>query len=293
MTIAIATCRELPDGDEDAGLLRTALSDRGLAGEWRDWRDPAVDWAGYDLVIIRSTWDYTSDLQTFLDWAARVPRLDNPLPVLTWNTDKVYLRDLAAAGVPVVPTSWAGPGEPVELPAAGEFVVKPSVGAGSKGAGRFAAGDRTALDHAARLHEAGRTVMVQPYLGQVDTDGETALIYLDGRFSHAIRKGAMLPELSVNELDVQYSRSLYVDERITARTPSKAELALGEAALGSVRDRFGGDLLYARVDLLPTSDGPVVIELELVEPSLFLEFADGGADRLADAIAGRLVRPTV
>jgi hypothetical protein len=289
MSIAIATCSALPTGDDDAPLLRTALRARGVDASWRIWDDSTVDWADFDLVVIRSTWDYTHDLARFLSWADSVGPLLNPADVLAWNTDKSYLRDLSVGGVPVVPTTWAAPGESVDLPEHGEFVVKPSVGAGSKGAGRFTSDDAdAALAHARALHDARRVVMVQPYLGDVDAAGETALIYFDGRFSHAIRKAAMLPAKTVNDLDVAYSRSLYVDEKISARTPGADERQLGEQALAFVRAKFGADLLYTRVDVLPSGDGPVIIELELVEPSLFLEFADGSADALADAILARL-----
>ena len=162
------------------------------------WDDPSVDWSEADLVVIRSTWDYTERREDFLAWAAGIPALANPLPVLSWNSDKTYLRELASAGLPVVPTDWAEPGEDVDLPAGRDFVVKPAVGAGSMGAGRFSATDpdahAAARRHIARLHELGRTVMVQPYLDGVDQAGETALIYLGGAFSHAIRKAPMLPE---------------------------------------------------------------------------------------------------
>jgi glutathione synthase/RimK-type ligase-like ATP-grasp enzyme len=292
MTIAIATCRDLPDGDEDAAALKQALGERGIPATWCVWNDPGVEWSPFDLVIIRSTWDYTSDLRGFLNWADTLDRVSNPANVLRWNTDKAYLRDLAVASIPIVPTIWAAPGAAVELPPAGEFVIKPSVGAGSKGAGRFEAGDPAALGHAEHLHAAGRTVMVQPYLAGVDTAGETALVYFGGQFSHAIGKAAMLPEAGANALDQAYSRSLYVDERISRRVPTDRELALGERVSRYVRDRVGTDLLYSRVDLLPTADGPVVIEVELVEPSLFLEFADGAVDRFADVIASWLVRLT-
>jgi glutathione synthase/RimK-type ligase-like ATP-grasp enzyme len=291
MTVAIATCSALPDGDEDAALLRHAFGQRGIAARWRIWDDPGVSWPEHELVVVRSTWDYTADRGAFLDWAAGIERLLNPAGVLAWNTDKTYLRELAAAGVAIVPTSWAAPGERPELPAAGEFVVKPSIGAGAKGAGRFRAGDPDALAHARSLHAAGRTVMVQPYLDGVDVTGETALVYLDGRFSHAIAKSAMLPARTVNALDPGYSRSLHVAEQITVRTPSEAELAAADLVTHVVRRKFGGDPLYARIDLLPSAQGPLLIELELTEPSLFLGFARGSADTLVAAIERRLSLP--
>lgn len=283
--VLIATCADLPRGDDDREVLAAALAARGLDAQWAVWDDPSVNWA-QALVVIRSTWDYTPRRAEFLNWARSVPRLLNPVEVLEWNSDKVYLRELTDAGVPVVPTLWAAVGEPVRLPDAAEFVLKPSVGAGSRGAGRFEAAQRgEALTHAQRLHDAGRTVMAQPYLSAVDSAGETALVYLDGVFSHAVRKAAMLPGGTVHGL---HSYSLYVEETISARVPDVAELAVGEAAMALLRTRFAGDLLYARVDLLPTSDGPVIVELEVTEPSLFLVDGDGAADRLAAAIAGRL-----
>jgi glutathione synthase/RimK-type ligase-like ATP-grasp enzyme len=284
-SVVLATCAALPDGDEDGATLLAALTAAGVDARWQAWTDDRADWSA-DLCVIRSTWDYTLDREAYLRWVAAVPRLVNPARVVGWNSDKIYLRDLAAVGVPVVPTSWAAPGEVADLPSGSEFVVKPSVGAGSRGAGRFAAAEvEAALLHVTALHEAGRTVLVQPYLSGVDTAGETALVYFDGVFSHAIGKGAMLPEGSVHAHD---ARVLYVEERISARTPTAQELAVGSLVMNLLRDRFGGDLLYARVDLLPGADGPVLVELELTEPSLFLGYADGAADRFATAIARRL-----
>lgn len=278
--VLIATCADLPDGDEDAPALTAALAAHGVEARFAVWSDPSVDWTSAP-VILRNTWDYHAALADFLAWTRSVPRLFNDADVIAWNTDKLYLRDLADAGVPTVPTVFAAPGEPVELPE-GEFVVKPSVGAGSRGAGRFGAGTRDAArEHAAGLHAHGRTVLVQPFLAGVDTAGETALLYAAGEFSHAIRKGAMLTADSAHAVD---GGSLFVPENITARDPDAAELAVGEQALAAVRERFGTPL-YARVDLLPSAQGPVVTELELAEPSLFLGHADGAADRFAAAFA--------
>jgi hypothetical protein len=290
-SVALATCAEMPSGDEDSRLLDPALRIDGFDVSWQVWNDPATDWSRFDLVIVRSTWDYAVDRGAFIDWARSVPRLANPAAVLAWNTDKTYLRDLADAGIDVVPTAWIEPGQAVELPG-GEFVVKPSVGASSNGAGRFDSAAAGQLDaaraHAGMLHDAGRTVMVQPYLADVDTAGETALVYVDGKFSHAVRKGAMLPQSAAYELASGLSTSLSLIERITPRAPDAAELRLGGQVLDLIRARFGEDLLYTRIDLLPTPDGPVLIELELTEPSLFLEHAAAAAGQLAAAVANRL-----
>jgi hypothetical protein len=287
LRIAVATCRALPAGDEDAQLLRETSAARSITADWVVWDDPDVDWDSFDLTVIRSTWDYTADRDAFLLWAANTPRLHNPAPVLAWNSDKIYLRDLADAGIATVPTRWVGPDQSFE-PIDGEYVLKPTVGAGSKGAGRFdsrrTGNNESAIAHLTALHEAGRTVMVQPYLADVDLRGEAGLVYLGGEFSHAITKGAMLGPDDVNALEPGYSRSLYVEERIRPRLASADERALGDQVIAFVRARFG-PLLYARVDLLPTPGGPVVIEVELTEPSLFLRHDPPSADRLVAAIA--------
>ena len=286
-SVALVTCAQLPAGDEDGDELVTALSARGVKAEWLAWDDPDVTW-NHDLVVVRSTWDYTPRREEFLAWSRTVPTLANPAVAIAWNSDKTYLRDLAAAGVPVVTTDWVEPGHAVRLPAEGEFVVKPSVGAGSLGAGRFLAAERTAaVAHVARLHAVGRTAMVQPYLAGVDAHGERALIYIDGKYSHAVTKAAMLSRGTVHDVTASTSHSLFVEERIGRARPSRAERAVADAVLREVARRFSGQMLYARVDLVPASDGPAVLELELVEPSLFLSYSDGAAQRLVEAIASR------
>lgn len=288
--VLLATCEELPDGDEDGAILLDALAARDVSASWVAWTDPDVDWAS-GLVVLRSAWDYTNDRDAFLRWITSLPRVANDAAVVHWNTDKVYLGDLAAAGVPTVPTALAPPGAAVAFPDGAEFVVKPSVGAGSRGVGRFTP-DRVAAAalHVAHLHAAGRTALVQPYLGAVDAAGETALIYVDGEFSHAVRKGPMLPDGVAHPIQ---GWELYIEEQITPRTPDAAELAVGTAALDAVRSRFGADQLYTRVDLLPSPDGPMVVELELTEPSLFLQYGSVDSDpatTFAAAVAERAAR---
>jgi glutathione synthase/RimK-type ligase-like ATP-grasp enzyme len=212
--------------------------------------------------------------------------------VIAWNTDKRYLRELAAAGVPVVPTTWVAPEDAWSPPTDGEWVVKPAVSIGSRDTGRYALPAQRELvaAHVARLQAAGRLAMVQPYIPSVDRYGETALIYLGGAYSHAIRKGPMLagPDPAVQGTD---TGALYVEEEITARTPTDAERAAAEATLRALPFDASG-LLYARVDLLDTPDGPIVIEVELTEPSLFVGTAPGAADRFAAAVAARLAHAT-
>ncbi|MGK5443988.1 ATP-grasp domain-containing protein [Micromonospora sp. URMC 105] len=290
--VALVTCDRLADLDPDDRLVLAPLAARGVTAEAAVWDDPGVDWAGYDLVVLRSPWDYALRRDEFVAWAQTVPALVNPADVVRWNTDKRYLGELSAAGVPVVTTSWVAPGETWRPADSGEYVIKPAVSAGSQDTGRYDLADpehrELAAAHVRRLSDAGRLTMVQPYLDAVDTAGETALLFLAGpqglAFSHAIRKGAMLdgPDLGVE--------GLYKPEQISARTAGPEELAVAERVLAQVPG--GSDrLLYARVDLIPGPDGaPVLVELELTEPSLFLGYADGAADRLADAIRTHLAR---
>ena len=287
--VAFVTCAELPDLDPDDRLLLEPLAARGVPVDAVAWDADGVDWASYRLAVLRSPWDYAAHRDEFIAWAATVPALANPADVVRWNTDKRYLHDLSAAGMPTVPTTWVEPGDAWTPASDGEYVVKPAVSAGSKDTGRYDLADadhrRLAVEHVDRLQAARRSVMVQPYLSAVDTAGETALLFLAGpdglAFSHAIRKGPMLtgPDFGV--------AGLYKEESITARTPGPLEHALARQVLAAVPGG-AGRLLYARVDLIPGSDGsPLLVEVELTEPSLFLANAEGAADRLADAIAAR------
>jgi glutathione synthase/RimK-type ligase-like ATP-grasp enzyme len=254
------------DPDEPAllgALERAGVSVRGVA-----W-DADVDWSAYDLVVVRSTWDYVERREEFLDWADSVPRLANPASVLRWNTDKRYLARLASAGVPVVPTSYiTGDFDPPQ----GEYVVKPTVSAGAMDTSRYGPTDEEAARaHVDRLLASGREAMVQPYLPSVETAQETSLLYLGGTFTHGARKGRVLSgrgALSPNEWD------------LGPREPSAAERDVAEQVLAAVDE----PLLYARVDLLAGPDGPLLLELELTEPYLFLGYCEGAADRLAGAI---------
>jgi hypothetical protein len=272
--IALATCRDLPDGDPDDRPLRDALG-----AEFVAWDDPAVDWAAYDAVVLRSPWDYAGRRDEFVAWAEAVgPALHNPAHVVRWNTDKRYLGELAEAGLPVLETAFLEPGEPFVAPGA-PFVVKPAVSAGAKDTARHD-DPATAAEHVGALHTTGRVAMVQPYVEAIDEAGETALLYLDGAYSHAIRKGPLL----IDE-PAQDPSGLFVSEDIRPREPSAEERAAADRVMAWVSERFG-TLLYARVDLLP-GDEPLLLELELTEPSLFLGHAMGATERLAAAVLGR------
>jgi glutathione synthase/RimK-type ligase-like ATP-grasp enzyme len=268
--VALATCAEIPEGDEDFPALIAALAELGIEAEPAVW-DAEADWCRFELVVLRSTWDYAERRDAFLAWARSLPRVLNPVPVLEWNTDKQrYLTDLAAAGVPIAPTEFVAPGENLDPPG-GPFVVKPAISAGGRSSAQFRPGELEAAHGlVARIHADGRTAMVQPYLGDVD---ETDLVYLDGRYSHALHRRVPLP--TAGERDV-----FYLDEELRPAQAGTRDRTVAEQALAATP----AELLYGRVDLV---DG-AVLELELAEPSLYLAFGDGAAARLAAAISQRL-----
>jgi hypothetical protein len=283
VTITFVSTSWALEFDADLPLLLDAARRRGIDAEITTWDDPAVDWTAYDAVVVRSCWDYISRRDEFLAWAASVPRLHNSREVLTWNTDKVYLRQIEAAGVSIIETRWdVADGD--DLGDHAEWVVKPSVSAGSLDTARWES-RADVYAHSAALVGAGRTSMTQPYISSVDDEGETAMLFFGGEFSHAIRKGPIL----VRGEGIRQDRDgRGVNE---VRTPTRAQHEVAAAALAAVDEVLGhpADLLYARVDLVTGADGsPLLIELELTEPYLFLALADGGAGRLVDAVAARI-----
>ncbi|MFS8199538.1 ATP-grasp domain-containing protein [Streptomyces sp. CWNU-52B] len=287
--IALVTCQEVRESGYDRDLpvladaVRKAGGDIDVEAEVEVvcWDDSDVEWGGFDLVLIRSTWDYSWRAAEYLAWAERcgaVTTLANPAEVVRWNADKRYLGDLAAAGVPVVDTRYLAPGDPVDLPADSEYVVKPTSGAGARYAARYTPKDQeAAVRHLERMHAEGLTAMVQPYVRSIDTAGERALQFFGGRFLHAIRKGAVLePGTAFDDQKVPHPN-------LRTWQPTPAELAVAERALAAVPG--APELLYARVDLVDGDDGtPRVMELELVEPNLFLFLHEASVPVVAEAV---------
>lgn len=275
--IAIATCAAYPELKGDDELLCAALRQRGREAGLAVWDDDAVDWAGYDLCLVRSTWDYHDKYEEFLAWTRRVEavaELRNPADLIAWNSDKRYLRELAEAGVPTVPTLWAERGTEIDLvgklAARGwdEVVVKPVVDLGAKNLRRARgseAGD--ALAEVLARQEA----MVQPFLPSLEAEGELSLIYVEGSFSHAVRKRPADGDFRVQSI---------WGGTVNAAEANPAHVAVAEQALAQLDE----PPLYARVDLVSDlDDNPALIELELIEPNLYLGTDPTAVDRLADA----------
>jgi hypothetical protein len=279
LDVALVSCRELPKVDRDQAPLLDALRAAGLRAEVLGWDDPGADFSSARLTLLRATWNYSRQPQRFVDWLARtaaVSALWNPLPVVRWNLHKSYLLDLARAGVPVTPTHLLRRGSAerlADLAAArgwSDVVVKPAVSAGSRLTLRAGAATEPAESHLRAL-VAQEDALVQPYLPAVEGHGERCLIFIDGELTHAVRKAprfAGQPESITGPVEV-----------------SQAEAALGHAALAAIP----GPALYARVDVAPGPDGaPVLMELELIEPSLFFPLGPPAVERLVEVIRKRL-----
>ncbi len=281
MKLRIATCKALPERDVDAEPLAAALARGGFDAMLVPWEDPAA-WSGPTATVIRSTWNYALEVDTYLAWIDHVSAqgpLFNPAAVVKANVHKRYLLALAARGLPVVPTRLVERGRAAAegaaaIAAAGgagatRIVIKPEVGAGSLGTQVFAVGDAAAAAHLADLTTRG-AALVQPYLPSVEAYGERSLVWIDGALSHAIRKA---PRFAGDAEQVEGPFAIADDER-----------AIAETALASF-----GDLLYGRVDLARDAAGtPCIMELELVEPSLFFAHQPGSADRFVAGLARRL-----
>jgi hypothetical protein len=292
MRIAIASFSDMPPEFRDDELLAEALRERGAEASIETWDDPAVDWDGFDLVVIRSTWDYALRRDQFLAWVDRVgDRLHNAPAVVRWNSDKRYLGDLADAGIAVVRTQYAAPGEPPpELD--GEVVVKPNVSAGGRDTGRFGPethGMARVLIEA--IQRSGRIAMVQPYQRSVDGAGETAVLCIDGEPVHALRKGPVLrpDEIApVREGGAGAAEVMYDPELVVPTEATEAELANARAIVAHLAERFDYLPLYARVDTIPGADGePILLELEVIEPSFYLDQVPATTAVVAEAILGR------
>jgi hypothetical protein len=283
--VAIATCAELPLLDRDAGLFRDALVRHGAHVSPVVWDDPGWLADDFDAVVLRSTWDYQFKMEEFLDWSSTIgTKLYNPPEVVRWNIDKRYLLELADARIPIVPSTFISPGHELPPMLNGKFVVKPSVSAGSKDTAVYDDGRLPAARaHMSRLLAQGRSVLIQPYLSTVDHEAETAVIFVDGRACHAMRKGPLL------ELDEPLEADLFRQEQMSRRNAGPDILALASRAVDFVSKSFGAVPLYGRADVLRDDAGnPAILELELIEPSLFLDFYPSSADMLARSLLRRL-----
>lgn len=296
-TVAVAACRRTdtspPDDlypDPDGAVLVPALLAAGASSvAMVSWDDPSADWSGFDLVLISSTWDSVDRPDEYLAWVDAVgaaATLLNRADVVAWNLDKSYLRALDDAGLPIVPTTWVAPGDDVASVAlpSGDLVVKPAVSAGGRSTAWHSAASRdAAVRHIESLQQAGATVMVQEHVAGVASVGEVKAVYLDGAASHAMRVGGLL-DRDGGTMERPWEKPVPVAPVLA----SSVERAVGDAVVAELARRFGGPPVYARVDLVLDAVGaPRILEVELIDPMLFLAAAPGAADRLAVAALSR------
>jgi glutathione synthase/RimK-type ligase-like ATP-grasp enzyme len=277
----------MPASDGDASLLVDALADAGVDAIEVAWDEP-IDWSSFRLVLLRTPWDYVERANAFLAWVdsvAAVARLRNPAPVVRWNAHKRYLFDLENAGVPIVPTRQVAQFCPWQFQRAvlrrfdGDVVIKPAVSIGARATELLPADSIEAAAHLETLALLG-DVLVQPVVDSVTTSGEVSMMFLAGEYSHAVRKVPAAGDFRVHQ---EYGGALH------DHAPTDAEMGVALAALEVVEQ----DLLYARVDLVALADGPAVMELELIDPELFLRRSEGAVERYASLIVRALSeRPT-
>lgn len=297
--VTLATCLDHPNLHSGEEGLPDALAERGIDVRVASWDDPDVDWAEAGVVVVRAVQNYAGKRDDFLRWARSIPKILNNSDVLEWNSDKHYLQEFSARGLNTIDTVWLEPERNLtkhqvhtRFPSQGEFVVKPAISGGARDAGRYTARDAVsrmeAIQHAYQLLSDGRSVMVQRYLDSVDVHGETALVYLNGVFSHAVGIEALLH----GPVSAQSEQPTDV---VSPRRPSAAELQAGEDARavihGHIKSRLGRDLqlLFCRIDLVKGADGtPTVMEISLVDADLYTSAVPDAAEEFAESIAARI-----
>lgn len=288
--IALVSGAEAQEFDTDLPYLSRALGDRGIITEVVDWDNASVDWSRYSMAIVRSPWDYHRRYPEFLAWLDFVSAatiLQNSADIIRWNTNKEYLTELVGASIGIVPTTFVHSAEElISITNEGmlerDIVVKPTISAGSNNTERHEESPVKAAAHLGYLLDAGFVAMVQPYQRFIDERGETGMVYFNGHLSHSFRKGAIL---ATGE---NLKNGLFTVEEIAPRTASGQERELGEAVMTFVKKKWGEYPLYARVDVVRGSAGvPVVMELELAEPSFFLQVDHEAPSRFASAVLAR------
>lgn len=278
--VALATAESLPIAAMDSSLLTACIAETGFHVDEPVWSDTSVDWGQYEAVVIGSTWDYHTRLDEFLAWVNRVnnmTRVYNLPKFIEWNSRKTYLNEMATAGMNVIPTLKIRPDSHytldrlMRLLPAERLLIKPLVGAGAHGIRVFDPGDQDAF---AAAKEEGE-FLVQPYLSTIETEGEISMIMIDGQYSHSVLKRPKQGDFRVQE---EWGGSVDLWQA------SEAEIEIASIAMAILPERP----LYARVDLVWLNDKPAIMEMELIEPDLYLRHATGSAEALASTLAQRI-----
>jgi glutathione synthase/RimK-type ligase-like ATP-grasp enzyme len=287
--IALVTAPRIDDHWHDDEIATTAATLRGL-GVPTDvvaWYDDDVDWASYRLVVLRSPWDIYWHLDEFSIWLSGIEEkapLLNPAETVAWNLDKRYLATLSAASVNIVPTTFIEASDPTPEFPGREFVIKPTTSAGALQTARYRPEQTDkAAAHIAQLHQKNLGVMLQPYVESIDQTGERCLIFVDGSFDHAIKKGAVL-QRDQNRDTYRDAHDAHPDPKPYQPTPAEMELAMAALSLAPRVE----DVLYTRVDIVDSASGdPAIMELEMVDPVMFFDLSEGSQERFAEAVQRR------
>ena len=274
----LVTAADMPKPDLESHLLVAALENLGITARIVAWNAP-FDWSAADLVVIRTTWDYHRRLDEFISWVDSVEAvtcLANPASVIRWNAHKSYMVELAACGVPTIPTRVATKGTRIEnlaelFPETTDIVIKPAVSIGAVGALRGHVDDPTVAEHLQWLL-AGEDVLIQPFMPAVIDTGEVSLLFAGNELSHAVSKHPAPGDYRVQD---------HHGGTVHPHQPTDAEIAVASAAISQAP----ATCAYARVDLVSGDSGPVVMELELIEPALFLAADQGAPNRFARALS--------
>ncbi|MCS3468897.1 glutathione synthase/RimK-type ligase-like ATP-grasp enzyme [Pseudomonas sp. JUb42] len=284
-SIAIVTAAEMPKPDMEILQVHAALLGEGFKVDIVPW-DSCVDWRSFDLVFVKSTWDYFSRLPEFLAWVEEtqaITSLQNPSNVIAWNCDKRYLIDLENAKIPVIPTSYVTQyssdfliEDLLSIYGSEEIVIKPSVSIGAFGALRAGASSTEAFTHLKDLIAVGHA-LVQPFVGSILDEGEVSLLYFNGVFSHAVRKRPQLGDYRVQD---------HHGGSVEPYDPEVEEFDVAQLALNIAP----GKTMIARVDLVWITGRPHIIELELIEPGLFLSSHESAGENLTQAIKSCMLR---
>ncbi|KAA3635141.1 MAG: hypothetical protein DWQ02_10290 [Bacteroidetes bacterium] len=283
--VLLITASNLPIEEPETGKLLETLKGLGLSGKIVAWDDKTINWQDCKLVVIRTPWDYVEKYPEFRRWlelTGTKTKVWNPVKTILWNIHKSYLLELQEQGVPIVPTKLVSAGSEKKLSEllpedfGNEIVIKPAISISAKGTGRFMKDAPEAEAHFNHLI-AARDVLIQPFLPEIQQKGEVSMMYFHGKYSHAIRKIA-----KKGDFRVQNNFGGTVEVHI----PTAEEKEVAEKIFKVLREPPP----YARVDLLSTSKGPLLMELELIEPDLFLSYDPGAFMRFAEEIKREVLK---
>ncbi|MFD2513723.1 RimK family alpha-L-glutamate ligase [Pontibacter locisalis] len=274
--------------DEENDALFNYLTEKGLAVTYQIWDDPTVDWTKFDLIILKSPWDYFDKIGAFYAWLDKLEQLNcqvlNPVKTVRWNADKRYLKDIQEKGFKVVPTVWLEKGQTFNAAEAfaalgtERIILKPSVSGGAKNTFALTKQDAESSTESINTLLQEETFLVQPFVEEIKTNGEWSFLFFNGRYSHTVLKTAKPGDFRVQHF---FGGTIHTPE---------APAALLEAAHNIV-DSFAEDCLYARVDGVEINGELYLMELELIEPFLFMTMSEGALERYYEAVVEHLEVP--